>query len=199
MHAALRRWIEDRTVLLHATAEGQEVLYGLAMGFEITGEVRSTRTWPCAAPLVALAPERAAAPVGTQRRKSTRRPDARRRHAAQRHAAPICWPKVRRWCWHAAAKPWVSRSCGARARPCHRSRRSARSHQPRALIGHWCSRYAGKFLRIDVGRRQRLARMARGAGTAPGRHGHDAMVRNGPLERGSGRRRSGRSSVNPMG
>jgi len=52
-----------------------------------------------------------------------------------------------------------------------------------ALIGHWCSRYAGKFLRIDVDAANGLPEWLEVQGL-PRVDTVATMVRNGPLERG---------------
>jgi hypothetical protein len=52
-----------------------------------------------------------------------------------------------------------------------------------ALISHWCSRYAGKFLRIDVDAASGLPEWLE-AQSLPRVGTVTTMVRNGPLERG---------------
>ena len=104
-----------------------------------------------------------------------------------------CWPKARRWCWHAAAKPWFFRRAALRrghaigpvVRPIHQ-----RAGARRPLV---------QPLRRQIpshrrGRRQRPARMARGAGT-PRVDTVTTMVRNGP--RSAPRRRRWALPVNP--
>ena len=52
-----------------------------------------------------------------------------------------------------------------------------------ALIGHWCSHFAGKFLRIDVDAASGLPEWLE-AQSLPRVSSVTTMVRNGPLERG---------------
>jgi len=52
-----------------------------------------------------------------------------------------------------------------------------------ALIGHWCSRYAGKFLRIDVDAASGLPEWLEAQGL-PRVGTVTTMVRGGPVQRG---------------
>jgi Acetyltransferase (GNAT) domain len=52
-----------------------------------------------------------------------------------------------------------------------------------ALIGHWCSRYAGKFVRVDVDAASGLPERLEAQGL-PRVGSVTTMVRGGPLARG---------------
>ncbi|HEY3046943.1 MAG TPA: GNAT family N-acetyltransferase, partial [Polaromonas sp.] len=148
MHAVMAG-LEDRTVLLHATPEGRG-LYE-RMGFAITGEVRQHQSLAAPAQLVAL-------PQG-QRLRPLGRNDAPTLVALDARAAGM--PRETLLRQLLAEGETVVLARGGEALGFSIVRRFGRGHaigpvvapdlaSAQALIGHWCSRYAGKFLRIDV-------------------------------------------------
>jgi GNAT superfamily N-acetyltransferase len=148
MHAIMSG-LEDRSVLLHATAEGRGVYE--RMGFAITGEVRQHQGIAAPAQLVALPGHCRLRPLGRNDAKALVELDARaagmpreamlRQLLAEgetvvlaREGEAVGFSIVRRFGRGHAIGPVVAPDLTS----------------AQALIGHWCSRYAGKFLRIDV-------------------------------------------------
>jgi len=146
---AVMAGLEDRTVLLHATAEGRGVYE--RMGFAITGEVRQHQGLAAPAQLVALAEGERLRPLG--------RNDAQSLIALDAQSAGM--PREAMLLQLLAEGETVVLARGGEAVGFSIVRRFGRGHvigpvvapdltSAQALIGHWCSRYAGKFLRIDV-------------------------------------------------
>jgi ribosomal protein S18 acetylase RimI-like enzyme len=182
MHAVMAG-IEDRTVLLHATAEGRG-LYE-RMGFEIVGEIRQHQGLAAPAQLVALGPDERLRPLGRNDAGALALLDARAggmpREAMlhqllaegetvvlAREGEAVGFAIVRRFGRGHAIGPVVAPDLTS----------------AQALIGHWCSRYAGKFLRIDVDAASGLPEWLETQGL-PRVDSATTMVRNGPLERGA--------------
>ncbi|MDP3760516.1 MAG: GNAT family N-acetyltransferase [Ramlibacter sp.] len=181
MHAVMAG-LEDRTVLLHATPEGRG-LYE-RMGFAITGEVRQHQSLAAPAQLVAL-------PQG-QRLRPLGRNDAPTLVALDARAAGM--PRETMLRQLLAEGETVVLARGGEALGFSIVRRFGRGHaigpvvapdlaSAQALIGHWCSRYAGKFLRIDVDAAGGLPEWLEAQGL-PRVGTVTTMVRGGPLERG---------------
>jgi hypothetical protein len=181
MHAVMAG-LEDRTVLLHATPEGRG-LYE-RMGFAITGEVRQHQSLAAPAQLVAL-------PQG-QRLRPLGRNDAPTLVALDARAAGM--PRETLLRQLLAEGETVVLARGGEALGFSIVRRFGRGHaigpvvapdlaSAQALIGHWCSRYAGKFLRIDVDAAGGLPEWLEAQGL-PRVGTVTTMVRGGPLERG---------------
>jgi ribosomal protein S18 acetylase RimI-like enzyme len=181
MHAIMAG-LEDRTVLLHATAEGRG-LYE-RMGFAITGEIRQHQGLAAPAQLVALQEDERLRPLGRNDAQTLVKLDARSagmpRDAMLRQllsegetvvlargGEAIGFSIVRRFGRGHAVGPVVAPNLAG----------------AQALIGHWCSRYAGKFLRIDVDAASGLPEWLE-AQSLPRVGTVTTMVRNGPLERG---------------
>lgn len=146
---ALLAGLGDRTILLHATAEGRGLYERL--GFVITGEVRQHQGTASPAQLVALPDDERLRPMGRSDFKQLSALDARAAGMPRdalikqllaeseavvlaRDGEAIGFSVLRRFGRGYAIGPVVAPDV-----------RSAK-----ALIGYWCSRYAGKFLRIDV-------------------------------------------------
>jgi ribosomal protein S18 acetylase RimI-like enzyme len=181
MHAVMAG-LEARTVLLHATPEGRG-LYE-RMGFAITGEVRQHQGLAASAQLLALPQDERLRPLGRNDAKTLVALDARsagmpreamlRQLLAEgetvvlaRDGEAVGFSIVRRFGRGHAIGPVVAPDLtGAQA-----------------LIGHWCSRYAGKFLRIDVDAASGLPEWLEAQGL-PRAGTVTTMVRGGPLERG---------------
>jgi ribosomal protein S18 acetylase RimI-like enzyme len=181
MHAVMAG-IQDRTVLLHATAEGRG-LYE-RMGFEIVGEIRQHQGLAAPAQLVALAPGERLRPLG--------RNDAKALVALDARAGGM--PREAMLQQLLAEGEAVVLARGGEAVGFSVIRRFGRGHaigpvvapdlvSAQALIGHWCSRYAGKFVRIDVDATSGLVEWLETQGL-PRVDSATTMVRNGPLERG---------------
>lgn len=148
MHA-LMEGLEGRTVLLHATSEGRG-LYE-RMGFRITGEIRQHQGLATPAQLVALPEGERLRPLG--------RNDAKALSALDAKAAGMPRePMIRQLLAEGEA---VVLARGSDAVGFSILRRFGRGHAigpvvapdldgAKALIGYWCSRHAGRFLRIDV-------------------------------------------------
>jgi ribosomal protein S18 acetylase RimI-like enzyme len=146
---ALMTGLDDRVVLLHATSEGRG-LYE-RVGFRITGEIRQHQGLAMPAQLVALAEGERLRPLG--------RNDAKTLSALDAKAAGM--PRdamIRRLL---AEGETVVLARGSEAVGFSILRRFGRGHAigpvvapdldgAKALIGYWCSRHAGRFLRIDV-------------------------------------------------
>ncbi len=181
MHAVMAG-LEDRTVLLHATAEGRG-LYE-RMGFEIVGEVRQHQGMAAPAQLVALAPGERLRPLG--------RNDAKALVALDARAAGM--PRQAMLQQLLAEGQVVVLARGGEAVGFSIVRRFGRGHaigpvvapdltSAQALVGHWCSHFAGKFLRIDVDAASGLPEWLEAQGL-PRVDTVTTMVRGGPLERG---------------
>lgn len=183
MHAVMLG-LEDRTVLLHATAEGRGVYE--RMGFAITGEVRQHQGIAAPAQLVALPDDGRLRPLG--------RNDAEALAALDTRAAGM--PREAMLHRLLADGETVVLARGGEAVGFSIVRRFGRGHaigpvvapdrtSAQALIGHWCSRYAGKFLRIDVDAGSGLPEWLEEQGL-PRVGSVTTMVRGGALERGPG-------------
>ena len=181
MHAVMAG-LEDRTVLLHATIEGRG-LYE-RMGFAITGETRQHQGLATSAQLVPLLQDERLRPLGRNDAPSLIALDARAggmpRDAMLRQllnegetvvlargGEDVGFSIVRRFGRGHAIGPVVAPDLSG----------------AQALIGHWCSRYAGKFLRIDVDAASGLPEWLEAQGL-PRVGTVTTMVRGGPLERG---------------
>lgn len=181
MHAVMMG-LEDRTVLLHATAEGRGVYE--RMGFAITGEIRQHQGLASPAHLVALAEGDRLRPLG--------RNDAPALVALDARAAGM--PREAMLRQLLAEGDTVVLARGGEAVGFSIVRRFGRGYaigpvvapdltSAQALIGHWCSHYVGKFLRIDVDAASGLPEWLEAQGL-PRVGTVTTMVRNGPLERG---------------
>jgi len=181
MHAVMAG-LDGRTVLLHATPEGRG-LYE-RMGFAITGEVRQHQGLATPAQLVALPQGMRLRPLGRNDAKTLAALDARsagmpreamlRKLLADGEAVVLAsggeavgFSVVRRFGRGHAIGPVVAPDLAG----------------AQALIGHWCSHYAGKFLRIDVDAASGLPEWLEAQGL-PRVDTVTTMVRGGPLERG---------------
>jgi ribosomal protein S18 acetylase RimI-like enzyme len=183
MHALVAD-MQERTVLLHATAEGRGVYE--RMGFAIAGEVRQHQGKPAPAQVVAL-------PEG-ERLRPLNRNDAEQLIALDTRAAGM--PREAMLRQVLAEGETVVLARDGEAVGFSTVRRFGRGHaigpvvapdlsSAQALIGHWCSRYAGKFLRIDVDAASGLPEWLEARGL-PRVGSVTTMVRGGPLERGPG-------------
>lgn len=174
--------LEDRSVLLHATPEGRG-LYE-RVGFQSAGEIRQHQGIASPAQLVALPEGERLRPLG--------RHDAKALVALDARAAGMPRDAVIRQLL--AEGETVVLAQGSEAIGFSVLRRFGRGHVigpvvapdlagAKALIGYWCSRYAGRFLRIDVDARSGLPEwleavgLQRAAMTTP-------MVRGTPPQRG---------------
>jgi GNAT superfamily N-acetyltransferase len=181
MHAVMAG-LEDRTVLLYATAEGRG-LYE-RMGFAIAGEVRQHQGLATPAPLLALPEGERLRPLGRNDSealvaldtRATGMPrDAMLRQLLEegevvvlaRDGEAIGFSILRRFGRGYAIGPVVAPDL-----------RSAQ-----ALIAHWCSHCAGKFLRVDVDAASGLPEWLEVQGL-PRAGSVTTMVRGGPLARG---------------
>ncbi|HVZ44862.1 MAG TPA: GNAT family N-acetyltransferase [Ramlibacter sp.] len=181
MHA-LMATLGGRTVLLHATAEGRGVYE--RMGFEITGEVRQHQGTASQSQVVALADGKRLRPLN--------RNDADTLIALDTRAGGM--PRdamIRRLLSHSDTVVLASDGDTAGFATV---RRFGRGHaigpvvapdleSAKALIAYWCSRYAGKFLRIDVDAASGLPEWLEAQGL-PRVASATTMVRGGTLERG---------------
>jgi ribosomal protein S18 acetylase RimI-like enzyme len=182
MHALIAG-IEERTVLLHATAEGRGVYE--RMGFAMTGEIRQHQGTAVPAPLVALAEGDRLRPLG--------RNDTEHLIALDARAAGM--PREAMLRQLLAQGETVVLARGGEAVGFSVARRFGRGYvigpvvapdfdSARALIGHWCSCYAGKFLRIDVDAASGLPEWLEAQGL-PRVGSVTAMVRGAPVARGA--------------
>lgn len=139
----------DRTVLLHATAEGRGLYERL--GFSICGEVRQHQGTASPAQLVALPEGARLRPLG--------RNDFKQLNALDTRASGM--PRDAMIRQLLAEGETVVLALDGEAIGFSVLRRFGRGYtigpvvapdlrSAQALIGYWCSRYAGKFLRIDV-------------------------------------------------
>lgn len=148
MHSLLAG-MEDRTLLLHATSDGRG-LYE-RVGFHITGEIRQHQGIARPAQLVALSEGERLRPRG--------RTDAKALVALDAHAAGMPRDAMIRQLLKESETVVLAR--GSDAVGFSVLRRFGRGYaigpvvapdldSAKALIGYWCSRHAGRFLRIDV-------------------------------------------------
>ena len=181
MHAVMKG-LEDRTVLLHATAEGRG-LYE-RMGFAITGEIRQHQGLAAPAPLIALPPD--------ERLRPLNRNDAPRLVALDARACGMQREAMLRQLL--AEGETVVLAQDEEAVGFSILRRFGRGYaigpvvapdltSAKALIGHWCGCHAGKFLRIDVDAASGLPEWLE-AQDLPRVGTVTTMVRGGPLARG---------------
>jgi ribosomal protein S18 acetylase RimI-like enzyme len=181
MHAVMAG-LEDRVVVLHATAEGRG-LYE-RMGFAITGEIRQHQGLAAPAQLVPLLQDERLRPVGRNDTETLVALDAR--------SAGMPRDAMLRQLLNEGETVVLAR--GGEAVGFSIVRRFGRGHAigpvvapdlsgAQALVGHWCSRYAGKFLRIDVDAASGLPEWLEAQGL-PRVGTVTTMVRGGPLERG---------------
>jgi GNAT superfamily N-acetyltransferase len=182
MHA-LMATMGDRTVLLHATAEGRGVYE--RMGFEITGEVRQHQGL--------ASQQQVVAPAEGQRLRPLSRNDADTLIALDTHAGGMPRDAMLRQLLAEAQTVVLARD--GEALGFATLRRFGRGYaigpvvapdlaSAKALIAHWCSRYAGKFLRIDVDAASGLPEWLEAQGL-PRVGSATTMVRGGALERGA--------------
>jgi hypothetical protein len=181
MHA-LSADLGDRTVLLNATAEGRGVYE--RMGFVITGEIRQHQGNASPAQVVALADGERLRPLGRSDVKRLIALDARAAGMPRdamlkqllaegdtvvlaREGEAVGFATIRRFGRGYAIGPVVAPDLAG----------------ARALIAHWCSRYAGKFVRIDVDAASGLPEWLEEQGL-PREGSVTTMVRGGPLHRG---------------
>jgi ribosomal protein S18 acetylase RimI-like enzyme len=181
MNAVLQS-LEGRSVLLHATAEGRG-LYE-RVGFQIAGEIRQHQGIAAPAQLVALPEGERLRPLG--------RNDAKALAALDAKGAGM--PRDAMLRQLLADGETVVLARGSEAIGFSILRRFGRGHaigpvvapdidSAKALIGYWCSRYAGKFLRIDVDAAGGLPEWLESVGLE--RVGlATAMVRGAPPQRG---------------
>jgi ribosomal protein S18 acetylase RimI-like enzyme len=145
----LMHGIEDRSVLLHATSEGRGLYERL--GFRTAGEIRQHQGKASPAQLFAL-------PEG-QRLRPLGRNDAKALVALDAKAAGMPRDAMLRQLLKTGETVVLAR--GGEAVGFSVLRRFGRGYaigpvvapdldSAKALIGYWCSRYAGKFLRVDV-------------------------------------------------
>lgn len=183
MHAVMAG-LEKRTVLLHATAEGRGIYERL--GFAITGEIRQHQGVAAPAQLVALPEGARLRPLG--------RNDAPTLLALDARAAGM--PRDAMLRQLLAEGETVVLARGGEAVGFSILRRFGRGHaigpvvapdltSAQALIGYWCSRYAGRFLRIDVDAASGLPEWLEAQGL-PRAGMATTMVRGGTLQRGPG-------------
>jgi ribosomal protein S18 acetylase RimI-like enzyme len=146
---AVMAGLEDRSVMLNATTEGRG-LYE-RMGFKITGEIRQHQGAAAPAQLLALPEGERLRPLG--------RNDADILVALDAQSAGM--PREAMLRQLLAEGETVVLARDGEAIGFSILRRFGRGHaigpvvapdltSAQALIGYWCSRYAGKFLRIDV-------------------------------------------------
>jgi ribosomal protein S18 acetylase RimI-like enzyme len=181
MHAVMQG-LEDRTVLLHATVEGRGVYE--RMGFAITGELRQHQGLAAPAQLVALPGNTRLRPLGRNDAKALIALDARGAGMPRdplmrqlldegetvvlaREGEAVGFSIVRRFGRGYVIGPVVAPDLDG----------------AKALIGHWCSHHAGKFLRLDVDAAGGLPTWLESQGL-PRVDSVTIMVHNGPLHRG---------------
>lgn len=181
MHAVMAG-LEDFTVLLHATADGRG-LYE-RMGFAIAGEVRQHQGVATVAPVVALA--------AGERLRPLNRSDADLLIALDARAAGMPRDAMIRQLLAVGDAVVLARDDDAIGFSV--VRRFGRGHaigpvvapdltSAQALIAHWISRYAGKFVRIDVDAASGLPEWLEAQGL-PRSDSATTMVRGKPLQRG---------------
>jgi ribosomal protein S18 acetylase RimI-like enzyme len=179
---ALLHGLDDRTVLLHATSEGRG-LYE-RVGFHIAGEIRQHQGIAAPAQLVALPEGERLRPLG--------RNDAKALAALDARAAGMPRDALIRQLLAEGETVVLAR--GSEAVGFSILRRFGRGHaigpviapdleSAKALIGYWCSRQAGRFLRVDVEASSGLPEWLESVGLERAGMG-TTMVRGGPLKRG---------------
>jgi ribosomal protein S18 acetylase RimI-like enzyme len=180
----LMHGLDDRAVLLHATSEGRGLYERL--GFRMTGEIRQHQGTAMPAQLVALPEGERLRPLG--------RNDANALVALDAKAAGM--PRDAMVKQLLAEGETVVLARGSEAIGFSTLRRFGRGHavgpviapdleSAKALIGYWCSRQAGRFLRIDVDAASGLPEWLESVGLE--RAGvATTMVRGTPLDRGFG-------------
>jgi ribosomal protein S18 acetylase RimI-like enzyme len=172
----------DRTVVLHATTEGRGLYERL--GFDITGEVRQHQGIASPAQLVALPEDERLRPLG--------RNDFKRLNALDTRAAGM--PRDAMIKQLLAESETVVLARDGDAIGFSTLMRFGRGYaigpvvapdvsSAKALIGYWCSRYAGKFLRIDVDAASDLPEWLEALGL-PRVGMVTTMVRGTPVQRG---------------
>ena len=145
----LMQGLDDRTVLLHATADGRGLYERL--GFRIIGEIRQHQGIAAPAQLVALPEGERLRPLGRSDTKALIALDAR--------AAGMPRDAMIRQLLVEGETVVLAR--GGEAVGFSVLRRFGRGHaigpviapdlqSAKALIGYWCSKQAGRFLRVDV-------------------------------------------------
>jgi hypothetical protein len=181
MHALMAD-LGDRTVLLNATAEGRGVYE--RMGFAITGEVRQHQGNASPTQIVPLPEGARLRPMGRNDVKRLIALDARgcgmprdamlKQLLAEgetvvlaREGEAVGFATIRRFGRGHAVGPVVAPDL----------------ESAQALIGHWCSRYAGKFVRVDVDATGGMPEWLEAQGL-PRVGSVTTMVRGGPLQRG---------------
>lgn len=181
MHALMAD-MADRIVLLYATPEGRGVYE--RTGCTITGEVRQHEGLASPAQLIALAEGDRLRPMNHS--------DAERVIALDTRAAGM--PRGAMLRQMLAVGDTILLDRDGEAAGFAVVRRFGRGHTigpvvapdlltAKALIAHWCSRLAGKFLRIDVDAASGLPEWLEAQGL-PRVGSATTMVRGGPLERG---------------
>jgi len=181
MHAVMAG-LEDRCVLLHATTEGRG-LYE-RMGFVMIGEVRQHQGLATPAQLMAPGEGERLRPLG--------RSDAAALTALDAHAAGM--PREAMLRQLLAEGETVVLARGGEAVGFSTVRRFGRGYaigpvvapdatSAQALIGHWTSHYAGKFVRVDAPAASDLPEWLESQ-SLPRVGVVTTMVRNGPLPRG---------------
>jgi GNAT superfamily N-acetyltransferase len=182
MHALMAD-LDQRTVLLNATAEGRGVYE--RMGFGMTGEVRQHQGIASPPQVVALAEGWRLRPLG--------RNDAKRLVALDTRACGM--PRDGMIEQLLAEAETVVLARDGEAEGFATIRRFGKGHaigpviapdleNAKALIAYWCSRYAGKFVRIDVDAASGLPEWLEAQGL-PRAGSVTTMVRGGPLRRGA--------------
>ena len=178
----LMQGLDDRAVLLHATADGRGLYERL--GFRIAGEIRQHQGIASPAQLVALPEGERLRPLG--------RNDAKALIALDARAAGMPRDAMIRQLLSEGETVVLARS--GEAIGFSVLRRFGRGHaigpvvapdfeSARALIGYWCSRQAGRFLRVDVDAASGLPEWLESCGLE--RVGAaTTMVRGTPLQRG---------------
>jgi hypothetical protein len=178
----LMQGIDDRAVLLHATADGRGLYERL--GFRIAGEIRQHQGIASPAQLVALPEGERLRPLG--------RNDAKALIALDARASGMPRDAMIRQLLSEGETVVLARS--GEAIGFSVLRRFGRGHaigpvvapdleSAKALIGYWCSRQAGRFLRIDVDAASGLPEWLESCGLE--RVGAaTTMVRGAPLQRG---------------
>jgi hypothetical protein len=182
MHAVMAD-LGERTVLLNATAEGRGVYE--RMGFAMTGEVRQHQGLASPGQVIALADGQRLRPLG--------RNDAKRLIALDTRACGMPRDAMLKQLLTEGETVVLARD--GEAEGFATIRRFGKGHaigpvvapdieSAKALIAHWCSRYAGKFVRIDVDAASGLPEWLETQGL-PRAGSVTTMVRGGPLQRGA--------------
>jgi GNAT superfamily N-acetyltransferase len=181
MHALMAD-LGGRTVLLNATAEGRGVYE--RMGFAITGEVRQHQG--------VASPSQVVAPAEGWRIRPLGRNDAKRLIALDARACGMPRDAMIKQLLAQAETVVLARDGDAEGFAT--IRRFGKGHaigpvvapdldNAKALIAYWCSRYAGKFVRIDVDAASGLPEWLEAQGL-PRAGSVTTMVHGGPLQHG---------------